>query len=322
MPGRLRDAGGERVGEHRRARRQRGEPGPQLAEQRRRVGQERPDRRGVGDHGLEGRRRLGDRLLQVGDRHARQRAERAVEGHEQVRLVSLPPARARPLNASSPCRKPPRSVCGRGQVARHRLAGRASSGTNAPIASLTSAPRPARPSLKPMVEAVTPRRVGGSNIDSTWSRSTVAPVWRSGTVAPSANVRRERPRSDREVLLPDRALQPDRERRVDRQRPDAPVELEPEHRDRLPVRRPLGLHAVDEPDERAAHVDLGAVGELAGVGDLHVQRVAGHERQAVVGVVGQEHRDDHHEHGQRADQDRVAEAAAVATGVHPPGPIR
>ena len=57
-PGRLRDAGRERVGEHRRARRQRREAGSQLAEQRRGVGQERPDRRAAGDHRAERRRRV------------------------------------------------------------------------------------------------------------------------------------------------------------------------------------------------------------------------------------------------------------------------
>ena len=55
-------------------------------------------------------------------------------------------------------------------------------------------PRPANPSLKPTVEATTPRRVGALNIDSTWSRSTAALGRRTGTVAPLANVRVERPR--------------------------------------------------------------------------------------------------------------------------------
>ena len=169
-------------------------------------------------------------------------------------------------------------------------------------------PRPARPSLNPMVEAATPRRVGGVE-----HREHLVEVdggaglaHRDGGAVGERALRMTQ--SDRQVLLPDRALQPDRERRVDGQPPDAPVELEREQRDRLAVRRPGGLDAVDEPDQRAAHVHLGAVGQLVGVGDLHVQRVAGHERQPVVGVVGQEHRDDHREHGQRADQDRASRA--------------
>ena len=98
-----------------------------------------------------------------------------------------------PASASRPRRKPPRSVFGEARL-RATGARSPSSGTNAPIASLRPMPRPASPSLKPTVEATTPRRVGGLNIDSTWSRSTAALVWRSGTVAPFANVRGERPR--------------------------------------------------------------------------------------------------------------------------------
>ena len=40
------------------------------------------------------------------------------------------------------------------------------------------------------------------NIDSTWSRSTAALVWRSGTVAPSAYVRFEFPRSIARYFCP------------------------------------------------------------------------------------------------------------------------
>ncbi len=44
---------------------------------------------------------------------------------------------------------------------------------------------------------------------STWSRSTVAPVWLIGTVAPFGQPALRVARGDRQVLEPDRALQPD-----------------------------------------------------------------------------------------------------------------
>ena len=49
---------------------------------------------------------------------------------------------------------------------------------------------------------MTPRRVGGLNIESTWSRSTAALVWPIGTVAPSPSVRREWPGSIARYFCP------------------------------------------------------------------------------------------------------------------------
>ena len=85
-----------------------------------------------------------------------------------------------------------------------------------------------------------------------------------------------------------------------------------------------GSMLVDETDERAAgHVDLGVLGQLGGVPHVDVERVARHERESVVGVVGQEHRDDRDEHGHRADQHRARDPAALATArAHRPLPIR
>ena len=68
------------------------------------------------------------------------------------------------------------------------------SGTNDLIALLRSEPRPASASPKPIVEAVTPTRVAGVNIESTWSKSTSLLVWLIGTTALLGYPRRSWPR--------------------------------------------------------------------------------------------------------------------------------
>ncbi len=97
-------------------------------------------------------------------------------------------------NRSSPRKNPPKSVF---DEARFEATGPRSvtSGRNAAIALLMSAPRLASASLNPTVASVTPLRVGGLNIDSSWSRSTSAVLCPSGTVAPLRHTCRELPLS-------------------------------------------------------------------------------------------------------------------------------
>ena len=95
-----------------------------------------------GDHGLERRRRLGDPVLEERDGDARPARGTWCRGSRTGRPVSGRPGASAPANASRPRKKPPRSVRGE---ARLRATGPRSvtSGTNAPIASLMSTPRPA-----------------------------------------------------------------------------------------------------------------------------------------------------------------------------------
>ena len=76
--------------------------------------------------------------------------------------------------------------------------------------------------------------------------------------------------------------------------------------DRLPRARDV----LDDPDAEAARAHLVALHELGAVRHLGLQLVGGHERQAVVRLVRDEHGDDRDQHRHRADQDR-ARARAV-----------
>ena len=124
-----------------------------------------------------------------------------------------------------------------------------------------------------------------------------------------------------EVLLADRGLQPDREAAVDRQPLHRLVEGQVEHRDRLAAPGPPRADARHRPDQRATHVNLAAAGQLFGVAHLHVQVVAGHERQPVVRLEGEHDRDDRDQHRQRADQQRPREwVCGAPAGVQRPPP--
>ena len=111
---------------------------------------------------------------------------------------------------------------------------------------------------------------------------------------------------DVEILLADRALQPDREAGVDRQRLDALVELNVDRGDRPAVRRAHRDDAGHAAHERAPHVHLVPAGQLLGVADAHVQRVTRQERQSVVRLKREHDRDDHDQNGQRTDQHGAA----------------
>ena len=77
-----------------------------------------------------------------------------------------------------------------------------------------------------------------------------------------------------------------------------------------------GLHVLDDADAEAAGADLVALDEVLAVGEADLQRGRRHERQAVVGVVGEEDRDDHHEHGHRAHEHRVGEHGGCGAASH------
>jgi hypothetical protein len=77
-------------------------------------------------------------------------------------------------------------------------------------------------------------------------------------------------------------------------------------------------HGGDDADPRAADPHLVAFDQRVGVGHPRLEVVGRDERQAVVGVVGEEDGDDHDQHRDRADDHRAARhplyAAAIPHG--------
>jgi hypothetical protein len=80
----------------------------------------------------------------------------------------------------------------------------------------------------------------------------------------------------------------------------------------------VGRDLRDGADAMAALADLVALDQARPVGQLDLDVIGRDERQPVVGVVGQEHRDDRHEDGDAADEDRVGGDRGVAAAVHLP----
>ncbi len=68
----------------------------------------------------------------------------------------------------------------------------------------------------------------------------------------------------------------------------------------------------DEADAVPALEHVVADHQVGAVGDVDLELAGGHERQAAVGVVGEEDRHQDDEHGHRADQDRVGEGGLLA----------
>ena len=117
-----------------------------------------------------------------------------------------------------------------------------------------------------------------------------------------------------EVLEAERRTRADPPPRVLGDVADRLVELERE----LGADAALGelhrLHVADHADAEAAGADLVALDQVLAVGEAHLQRRGGHERQPVVRVVGEEDRDDHHEHGHRAHEHGVGEHGDSRSG--------
>ena len=115
--------------------------------------------------------------------------------------------------------------------------------------------------------------------------------WPTVIEEPSAIVSFEFPRLSSTYLRPSARARADADRRVGGDRRGVRVELvSSRHRaDGLPVRLVvLGVMLSTDAHAEAAHAHLVALHELGAVGQLRLELVGGHERQAVVGVVGQE----------------------------------
>ena len=150
-------------------------------------------------------------------------------------------------------------------------------------------------------------RVFSSNILKTSSRSTLTSVCSSGDRVAVAERRLRVALGELEVLEAERRARADAPARVLGDLADRLVELELELGADAAGRQLDRLHVLDDADAEAAGADLVALDQVLAVGEADLQRRRRHERQAVVGVVGEEDRDDDHEHGDRAHEDRVGE---------------
>ena len=173
------------------------------------------------------------------------------------------------------------------------------------IVRLRSSPRPANAPPKPTRFLRELRRVLASN-----SRQHVLELDRharllGGQRRPVGEGLLRLAADDLDVLEAEGRARADDDLRVDRERALLLVELELEVR----ADRAVGLRGrrdvLDDADAEAALADLVALDELGAVLDVHVELAGGHERQAVVRVVGEEHRDDDHEDRDGPDEHGV-----------------
>ncbi len=155
-----------------------------------------------------------------------------------------------------------------------------------------------------------PSRVGWSKVSMSSSNSTSGgPGRRHGHRAAGREAVVGLPAGDLDVLEAEQRLRADDDRGVLGQRLDGLVELELQAGDDRPVLAGDGRDRGDRADPGAADAHLVAAHEVRRVGDVDVDLVGRDERQAAVGVVGEEHRDGDHEDRDRADQDGVREGA-------------
>jgi hypothetical protein len=316
-----RRAHGQRVGEVRRRRSQRAHARAQLAEQRLAVGQERPLLREVLDRLVECRGPSGDRVLQERPRDVGQRAERRVEVAEQLGL-----GRCRrgddPRAAPERGDEAPEPRLGIGQVLHDRrevhqqrveLLDRAVevlAAAGEAVAELDEVALPGRPRL--VVERVEHL----VDLDGHGSRVAQGDRRAVGEALARAAL------GDLHVLQAERRARADDHRGVVGQRLDGGLELQREDGGDRAVGVLLGRDVGDRADARSADAHVVALDEVGRVGDLGLELVRRHERQAGVGVVGQEDGDDDDERGRRADQHGVGGDRGRAAAAHQPSPPR
>ena len=166
-------------------------------------------------------------------------------------------------------------------------------------------PRPANASPNPRRFSWLASRVGSSNIFRTSSMSVDALAWPAGTVSPFSNALSLRPSWSSRYFRP--SAERGRMRNVESSG-TSPIRLSSlsiSSASTLPSRVSTGFMSsttpMREPPER---ISLPGT-RLAPFGHADLQLRRGDERQPLVGVVGQEDRDDHDQHGHAADEDGV-----------------
>ena len=209
-----------------------------------------------------------------------------------------------------------RPVCGEARLCSTGTA-LVTSGRSVAIVLLRPSPRPARPSPKLFVLTWFAVRVFLSNMLNSWSMSTGSRVWETGIVPPGL----ERPCARGPFPVPGTsarsprptARSPSCRRAAARPSFRASVST-------IAVTRPVfgswcGVSELTTPDARAGDPHLVGRLQAGGLGQLDLDVVGGHERQPVVGVVGEEHGHDHDQRRDRADQQRAGgQGVAPARG--------
>ena len=251
---------------------------------------------------------LGDRLLEERPRDPGERREGGVQVHEQRGLL-LGHRRHLAGGVAQRREEAVEPGLGAGQVARPRARGPRAAGAAPRSPCSGSAPRPARPSPKPFSDRCEPVRVGSSNM-----LKHLVDLDRLGR-----GLRERHDRAGREarlgaagrqlhVLEAERRARAHEEGRVDRQRLEVLVELQLEPR-RVASPSSLRHRRRSRRSRRRARRRCAPRcprTRLAAFGSSRLQVVGGHERQAGVGVVGEEDRDDRDQQRHRADQHRAA----------------
>ncbi len=296
-------------------------PGCERGEEARGVLEEGVDRRQAGVDGVERRRAFLDRFLDVGPGDAGEGGEGLVEGDEHARLLlgdrgdrrrerlERPPEagevgaggdqgaqhRLTVFDQPAAARRSLRSAAGRGRPARCR------SRPGSAGSPRGSACRTCRRIRRCRPVPASRRRPGSFRRPRSPSEESPGVIWRN--FSPSADFGRtvivESSGSGSALLSRLRSSSA----------ATSPFfELDRDHR-------------LDDADADAADPHLVAFDQRVGVRHPRLEVVGGDERQAVVGVVGEEDGDDDHQHGHRPDQDRVARQAGDSAAV-PHGPRR
>ena len=191
------------------------------------------------------------------------------------------------------------------------------SGRSVAIVLFSPSPRPARPSPKLIVFCWIAVLVFWSNMLNSWLMSTGSRVCETGIVAPAFSVCEEVPFSSSRYFSPTAETDCTITFVSAGSGSNFLFQLQVGDRRHAPGRRVLwGLSELTIAHARARDPHL--VGRLQprGFGQHDFQVVRRHERQPVVGVVGEEHRDDHDQRRDRADQQRAARQGVAAARVH------
>ena len=193
---------------------------------------------------------------------------------------------------------------------------------SSPSATLIDWPRPASASPKPVSAARESSRVSWSKVFRKSSNSTGSPAFASGIVSPGANVDSAAPGRQLDVLQAERRARSDDHLGVGRRAARRPC------RGSCRRRRPTGWSPPSStvrgvisstvPDPEAAHADLVPDHQVGPRRELRLQVVGGHERQALVRVVGEEDRHHDDQHRDRADQHRARDDGGCSATGHGP----
>ena len=173
--------------------------------------------------------------------------------------------------------------------------------------SFSAEPRPASAFPNPTRFSWIARRVGALNDWKMSSNCTGTCVWVMGSVPPSAITCCDVPLWRSTYLKPStddgriEALEFTGTLAVGRR------EVQCQLRDGPAVGQLDRLHVRNEADPEAPFAHVAADREVRAAGDVDLELPRRHERQSAVGRVRQEHRDQQHQHGHCADQDRVRE---------------